>query len=252
MGCKNMFNVAVNEVSNEFANGMALAEQRLPEKIAAAGGYEAYINQVEAEKQRMLFEAAQQEQAAYAKRLLEQTGLGRRFFNRTFANFNTNKTNELAFKVCKQIVNQFDGQKGVMLAGDNGIGKTHLAAAIVNELAAQGHIVYFGNIVDIKTRVYGGFGDNSVEAVVRKMLQCDLLCIDDLGKEKMGKNPEGNYMRELIYKLINRLYEDDRGVVITTNLDVAECEERYGTATVSRLCEMCEYVHYVDEDHRLK
>lgn len=243
---------AENGGLTEFAQRMAQAEQRMSEKIAEAGGDDAYFKQVEAGKQRMLAEAMRQEQAAYAKRLLEQSGLGRRFFGRTFDNFEINDANKRAFLVCRQIATRFDGRKGVVLAGDNGIGKTHLAAAIVNELAAQGRIVYFGNIVDIKARVYGGFGDNSVEAVVRKMLECDLLCIDDLGKEKMGRNPEGDYMRELVYKLINRLYEDDRGVVITTNLDAAACEERYGTATVSRLCEMCEYVHFADEDHRLR
>lgn len=244
-------NSAENGRVTEFAQRMAQAEQRMVAKVAEAGGDDAYFKQVEADKQRMLAEAVRQEQAAYAKRLLEQSGLGRRFFGRTFGNFEINDANKRAFYVCRQIATQFDGRKGAVLAGDNGIGKTHLAAAIVNELAAQGRIVYFGNIVDIKARVYGGFGDNSVEAVVRKMLECDLLCIDDLGKEKMGRNPEGDYMRELVYKLINRLYEDDRGVVITTNLDAAECEERYGTATVSRLCEMCEYVYFADEDHRL-
>jgi len=44
---------------------------------------------------------------------------------------------------------------------------------------------------------------------------------------------------EQLYAIVDRRYEEQRSMVVTTNLDHPELEEQIGKRTVSRLVEMC-------------
>ena len=46
-------------------------------------------------------------------------------------------------------------------------------------------------------------------------------------------------MLEQLYSLVNERYEDERSILVTTNLGLEELEEQIGTRTVSRLVEIC-------------
>src|SRR5437588_463652 len=62
----------------------------------------------------------------------------------------------------------------------------------------------------------------------------DLLHIDDVGAEKTSE-----WVLEQLYALINARYEDERALVITTNLDHERLREQITPRTVSRLIEIC-------------
>jgi DNA replication protein DnaC len=73
----------------------------------------------------------------------------------------------------------------------------------------------------------------------------DLLHVDDVGAERSSE-----WVLEQLYAIVNARYEDERSMVITTNLSQERLEEQIGKRTVSRLKEMCEPVPLYGEDAR--
>jgi DNA replication protein DnaC len=223
------------------------AHERVEKKIAEMG-FDAYMDMREAEEERILREAQNKDSAELITKLLEKSNLGKKFFTRTFDTFEVKDENEKAWAICYDIA-AGKRKRGVVLSGHHGIGKTHLAAAVVNWMASKGHSVRFGNIVDIVEKVKDGF-KTGTEEVIKNILNADLLVIDDLGAEH-SKN-ESNWIDELLYKIINRAYEDDKTLIITTNLSDIELTGRYNQRIISRIREMCEVIEYSGDDHRFE
>ena len=74
----------------------------------------------------------------------------------------------------------------------------------------------------------------------------DLLHLDDLGAEK-----QTDWVLEQLYSLVNERYEEERSIVVTTNLvDTAELEQQIGRRTVSRLTEMTDQLPLFGADLR--
>ena len=67
-----------------------------------------------------------------------------------------------------------------------------------------------------------------------RLTAVDLLHIDDLGAEKTTE-----WVLEQLYSIVNARYEEQRAIVVTTNLMPDELAEQIGERTVSRLVEMC-------------
>ena len=62
----------------------------------------------------------------------------------------------------------------------------------------------------------------------------DLLHLDDLGAEKQTE-----WVLEQLYSLVNERYEEERSIVVTTNLiEIGRAEQQIGPRTVSRLTEI--------------
>ena len=62
----------------------------------------------------------------------------------------------------------------------------------------------------------------------------DLLHLDDVGAERQTE-----WVLEQLYSIVNTRYEDQRAIVVTTNLQPDELAAQIGERTVSRLIEMC-------------
>lgn len=185
--------------------------------------------------------------------LLNKSGIPKRFKNATFANYNP-IDNQGALSKTKRFVADFPNTKGLLLTGPVGTGKTHLAAAIANALIDKLYSVYFGNVVDIMSFIKSTYNKESSlteeEAVNVMTKEVDLFIIDDLGKENSTENTLA-----LLYQLINRVYDNEKSIVITTNynsIDLARKLGERGQAIVSRITEMCEPVIFKGEDWRLK
>jgi DNA replication protein DnaC len=81
-----------------------------------------------------------------------------------------------------------------------------------------------------------------------RLIAVDLLHIDDVGAERST-----DWVLEELYSIINGRYEDQRAVVITTNiLDHEALCEQISQRTVSRLHEMCDELPLDGDDRRME
>jgi DNA replication protein DnaC len=207
------------------------------------------INENEEEAKRYILE----QKAKSMEKRFRNNGLPLLFRNKTFDNYDQ-KNNPNGYIKCKEFATNFPNTKGLLLSGNVGQGKTHLAAAIVNHLNDRMYSTYFGNVIDLISFVKSTYNKNStlseMEAISIMTKKVDLLIIDDLGKENNNE-----YTISLLYQIINKIYENKKPVIITTNYNAYDLGNRLGErgeAMVSRLCGMCEPVIFKGEDWRVK
>jgi DNA replication protein DnaC len=171
------------------------------------------------------------------------------FQDRTFDSFVVNDDNRAAYNLARAYPAK-EGKQSIMMAGKPGTGKTHLAAAVAIGQALQQKSVIFGTVPTILGRIKDTFsgGDVTESEVKSAIMNCSLLVLDDLGKEKPSE-----WVEETLYEIINARYVRRLPVIITTNVGLKAVESRYqwnGAAIVSRLFEMCAGVRVEGEDYR--
>lgn len=230
-----------NILSPEMQKRLADAKKRMNDRIAEIGEA-AYLAEMEAEKKRVSDEWWRADFKRAADFLL-----GDKFKDCTFDNFTENANNQKAKAACVKLAQDFKpGAKGLMLIGNNGIGKNHLAAAIVNALCKKMYRCYYGSITKIKNGFYDAMYDAGVEHAIEKLMGYDLIVINDLGTEN-----DTNFGKELMFQLMDGAYEAKKAIVVTTNLTDDELEEKYHPRILSRLIGLCDPIRYEDYDHRL-
>ena len=153
-------------------------------------------------------------------------------------------------------------KKGLYLYGTAGTGKTHTAYAICKKLSEEGQeVVVFksteilriikeeinnhnqGTIFDSS----GSFGKTYSSFLEGINDFKGLLFIDDFGTEK-----ESEWVIETFYSIIDKKYEDEIPVIITSNFKLDEINEKMGDRFASRIAQMCEIIPMVGGDRRLK
>lgn len=141
--------------------------------------------------------------------------------------------------------------RGLLLEGEAGMGKTHLASAIANELLEKEVDVLFlvvPEFLDSLRFSYNNENCASEEDIIKKAQSARVLILDDLGAHNFSQ-----WTRGKIFNLINYRLNHQLPCIITTNLSVVEMNEEIGSRTVSRIMEICDiYRLECDEDIRLK
>jgi DNA replication protein DnaC len=80
-----------------------------------------------------------------------------------------------------------------------------------------------------------------------RLAAVDLLPLEDVGAEK-----QTDWVLEQLYSLINERYEQQRSILVTTNLPFEKLEEQIGQRSASRIVEMCgDPVLLYGEDRRI-
>lgn len=102
----------------------------------------------------------------------------------------------------------------LVFIGGYGCGKTHLAAAIANEIAARGHAVLFVVVPDLLDHLKAAFDPQSSIRYDKRFDQvrtAPFLVLDDLGTESATP-----WAREKLYQVFNYRYVARLPTVITT------------------------------------
>lgn len=105
-----------------------------------------------------------------------------------------------------------------------GSGKTMLACLIGNEILKRGLNLKFVSVTEYIQASRNGFADTYKD--------CSVLILDDLG----AQDEKQDWIREIIFGLINRRYERNAMTIITSNSDMDSCSQ--DDRIVSRVLEM--------------
>jgi DNA replication protein DnaC len=142
-----------------------------------------------------------------------------------------------------------DEGKGLCFLGDVGTGKTSLAMFVSKAALEAGRSVAIYSLPRLLTTIRTTFSDDSVQShaqLLEKLAAVDLLHLDDLGAENTTP-----WVLEELYSIINTRYEEQRSIVVTTNItDPEELRTQIGPRTVSRLDEMCDDIPVFGPDRR--
>lgn len=146
--------------------------------------------------------------------------------------------------------------QGLVLCGPRGTGKTHLAAAMALTRLREGRLAVFVCVPDLLDDMRGDGRRSDDPEGEREGALCvarsaPFLVLDDLGRQRTTE-----WAGERLYMLINYRYSHDLQTVVTTNADgprdLAASMGEQGEYIVSRLSEMCRWVHLQGKDHRLE
>lgn len=224
-----------------------------------------YWNEYDLKKLRMLDEEKKleimQEFSKRIERIIKNSKMSKRNLNYKFDNFALNTSNKKVLDNLKnyseKLVNGIE-KKGLILVGNNGVGKTHLACSIANKLIENGTPVIYGTLINLLAELRNSYDtDNNISEmeIIKLYENVDLLIIDDLGKEKPSE-----WGLEKLFTIVNSRYENNLPVIITTNYNQNSLVERLSLngeietakSIISRLYEMCYLVKIDDIDHRIK
>jgi DNA replication protein DnaC len=144
-------------------------------------------------------------------------------------------------RVVRRYVEAVDGNldagRGLWFTGDVGTGKTTLAMLVSRAALDAGRSVAIYSLPRLLAEIRKTFDEGAERShlgLLERLAAVDLLHIDDVGAERTSE-----WVLEQLYSIVNARYEDERAMVITTNLDHAELREQIGERTVSRLIEIC-------------
>lgn len=181
-------------------------------------------------------------------------------------NFRPSNTEQArALQVARDFATKYPQQRGWILSGPVGTGKTHLLCATLKQLALErGARVAYVEISLLYAQIRRGFQDGkSGGEIIQPLSQVEVLAIDELGKGR-GSAFELDTLDELIARRYNagritlfatnyslkspedraqRGYLGTDGLVDATKESKLLCD-RVGDRIYSRLCEMCEFVEF--------
>ena len=135
------------------------------------------------------------------------------------------------------IQQELDAGRGLWFEGDVGTGKTTLAMLVSKAALDAGRSVAIYSLPRLLAEIRKTYDDQSERSYLElldRLVEVDLLHIDDLGAERTSE-----WVLEQLYSIINARYEAHRSLVITTNLQPHQLEEQITPRTVSRLVEIC-------------
>src|SRR5882757_2366439 len=195
---------------------------------------------------------------------LADANIPKRYLHCTLDNFTAyNPSLEKALEQARRVPARFPAAnnlreqgRGLLLEGQPGVGKTHLAVAVLKQvMEVSGARGLFYDTRDL-LRVIRSTYDPSIRTteleILRPVMTADLLVLDDLGAEKTSE-----WVEETMNLIVNTRYNERRLTLFTSNYqDIPDETEpnsllfRIGFRMRSRLHEMCEFEALDGADYR--
>ena len=164
-----------------------------------------------------------------------------------FDNFIITETNkkevEIAKDFTKKCINK-NQKNGLIITGKSGVGKTHLATAILNQLTEKDMLVLMGRLILLLDVIRDTFKDFSSKEkdIIELYSKVDVLIIDDLGTERIS-----SWALEKLYTIIENRNENKLPIIVTTRFNKESLLDRFcqsedeelSEAVIQKLYQFC-------------
>jgi DNA replication protein DnaC len=206
-----------------------------------------------------------------ADSLLAEAGIPARYEKASFESFDLHRQNPPVYENLSRIIldakvyaDQYPWteKRGLLFLGHPGVGKTHLAVAVLKRLIERGFECVFLDYQALLETIRRGY-DRECGAAAREAYQTaldtEVILLDDLGAHRVT-----DWVNDTVFAIINHRYNAKKATLVTTNLpdrDVAPSgnltrdtlADRIGASARSRLFEMCKLLRITaTEDYRLR
>lgn len=168
-----------------------------------------------------------------AKERIERSGISEAFREKTFGNFEASDGTAEAKRICMEYVSDYE-KNSLMLSGQVGSGKTHLAIAILNNLLHRGVPAIYLEYRSFMTSMKQSIIDRDYYArELSRFQNIPVLLVDDVFKGKITESDVN-----IMYELLNHRYFNRSSTIFTSEKDIdglLDIDEAVG----SRIYEMC-------------
>lgn len=193
------------------------------------------------------------------RRLFEQARVPKRHERCSLSNYQPaagNVSQMLAHRQAHGLVRGYPlAERGLLFAGPVGVGKTHLAVAILRGLTEKGaHTLFceYGSLLKEIQGSYDNISRTSEMSVLAPVYEAEVLVLDELGVSKPTE-----WVLDTMSHIIGRRYNDKKLTIFTTNYTDERptpagetLRDRIGARLRSRLYEMCATVLIDGDDYR--
>jgi DNA replication protein DnaC len=141
--------------------------------------------------------------------------------------------------------------ENIVLLGNSGTGKTHLATALGMDACRQGKRVAFYTAADLVTLLVESSAQYQLSRLEKRLKKLDLLIVDELGYLALDDNGV-----KLLFQVLASCYEQ-HSTIITTNLPFEQWETVFGeramsAALVDRITHHCHLVEINGDSYCFK
>ena len=154
-----------------------------------------------------------------------------------FKNFIITEINKKEIEIAKDFTQKCINKKqkdGFIITGKSGVGKTHLATAILNKLTEKDMLVLMGRLISLLDVIKGTYKDFSSKEkdIIELYSKVDMLIIDDLGTERIS-----SWALEKLYTIIENRNENKLPIIVTTRFNKESLLDRFSQSEDEELSE---------------
>ena len=117
-------------------------------------------------------------------------------------------------------------KESILLIGNNGTGKSHLAQSLALKACQQGYKTYYTTCSELIRDLNQGVFEKTLDKRIRKYINCELLLIDEMGHDRL----ELQVIKEahLLFKVIDQRYKLNKSLIFTSNIEEEHWPEFLG------------------------